>query len=226
MELKATESGSFNGMVKSPEVLVDRLVSLIEYRGVSDSSHVKRICAYTEVLMAHIYKSLKDKYALTKNDVEVYAKAAVFHDIGKVTITDDVLLKKGRYTHFEHETIKLHSIKGAEIIESFTDFFDPYFYKVCYEIVKYHHERWDGSGYPDGLAGEDIPLAARVVAIADVYDALTSVKEYKPRLPHKTAVEMIANGDCGLFDPEILDCFRKVKGKFERINKEFFGKFE
>ena len=224
-ESKSNESNAFKGMFKSADDIINALISLIEYRGVSDLTHVQRICGYTEILMTYIYKQNKEKYSLTKEDIEIYSTSAALHDIGKITVTDDILLKKGRYTQFEHETIKLHSIKGADIIESLKDLFDEKYYNICYEIVKYHHERWDGSGYPDSLQGEEIPLSARVVAIADVYDALTSVKIYKPRLPHKTAVEMIANGDCGLFDPDILECFKKVKGKFEKLNNEFFGPF-
>ncbi len=199
------------------------LISVIESRDLGDTSHSLRISLYTEILLKCLLKS--KKYNLTQRDIKVYADAAILHDIGKLMIPEAVLLKKGRFTPKEHEIMKLHSIRGAQIIESMRDSFNEDCYQICYDICKYHHERWDGSGYPKQLQGEEIPFGARVVAIADVYDALTSAKPYKPRLPHKTAVEMITNGDCGMFDPAILECFKTAKNDFEKVSIKYFGEF-
>ncbi len=212
-------------MAASYEPLIDMMTALIEHRSYDDVGHVRRIRQYTLVLLKSIYKNKNSKYKLKKEDIALYAQASTFHDIGKIAVPDHVLLKTGRLTDEERELMKLHSIRGAEIIEGLKNVFDSDYIKVCADICRSHHERWDGSGYPMQLSGEQIPFAARVVAIADVYDALTSVKPYKPRLPHKTAVEMITNGECGMFDPEILDCFKLVKSTFEKISISHFGRF-
>lgn len=210
----------------SPDSFFDILISMIEYRGLDDVTHAKRIRSYTEILLQGILITDRDRYNLTSDDIDVYAKSSVLHDIGKLMIPEYILLKKGRLTSREREVMKLHSIRGAQIIEQLCSTFNPKYYQACYDICKYHHERWDGSGYPEGLAGEEIPFGARVVAIVDVYDALTSVKPYKPRLPHKTAVEMITNGECGMFDPNILECFKNVRNGFEKVSTEFFGAYK
>jgi putative two-component system response regulator len=214
-----------NKKITSYDAIIDLLSSLIEYRNTDDVGHVQRIREYTKVLLKSIYKNKKERYNLKKSDIDIYSKASTFHDIGKIAIPDDLLLKKDRYTFEEREIMKQHSIKGAEFIEKLKGLLDETYIKICYDICKSHHERWDGSGYPENLKGEQIPFVARVVAIADVYDALTSYKLYKPRLPHKTAVEMITNGECGMFDPEILECFKLVKNDFEAISINSFGKF-
>jgi len=215
-----------NNQTPKYDALIDLMSSLIEYRDVCDTSHNERMRQYTKTLLKSIFTHKNEKYKLKKADIDIYTQAVTFHDIGKITIQDSILLKNGRLTLEEREIMKLHSMKGAEIIENLKGIFDDDFIKICSNICKYHHERWDGSGYPMGLAGEEIPFIARVFAIADVYDALISAKPYKPRLPHKTAVEMITNGECGMFDPEILECFKLSKNKFEKISIEHFGKFK
>lgn len=200
--------------------VLDLLTSLIEYRSLDGTSHVKRIRLYTEVLLKCIHKEKNGKYDFSKSDIKIYSMAGALHDIGKIFVPDHILFKKSKLSKEEREIIMLHSLKGAEVISGFKGVFDDKFIKVCYDTCKYHHERWDGSGYPDKLTGEDIPFIARVVAIVDVYDALTSVRLHKAQLPHKTAVEMITNGECGMFDPDILECFKMVKNKFNKISLE------
>lgn len=200
------------------DTIIDLLFSLIEYRNIEDIGHAQRIRKYTHILLESIYKNKNEKFKITKSDIEIYSKAATFHDIGKIAIPDYILLKKDRFNNEEREIMKMHSIKGAEFIEHLKGSIDDNYIKISSDICRFHHERWDGSGYPENLKGEEIPFIARVVAIADVYDALTSVKLYKPRLPHKTAVEMITNGECGMFDPEILECFKLVKNEFEKVS--------
>jgi len=212
-----------NTQFSEMSTLLDLLTSLIEYRGLDGVEHVKRIRLYAEVLLNCIYKEKKDKYNFSKSDIKMYSMVAALHDIGKIFVPDSVLFKKSKLNKEDREIIKLHSLKGAEIITQLKGIFDDEFIKACYDTCKYHHERWDGSGYPDKLSGEQIPFIARVVAIVDVYDALTSVRLHKPQLPHKTAVEMITNGECGMFDPDILDCFKMVKNKFNKISLETNG---
>ena len=208
------------------EPMLDLMTSLIEYRSLDGAAHVKRIRLYTEVLLKCIHKEKKDKYDFSKSDIKIYTMAAALHDIGKIFVPDHILFKKAKLNKEEREIIMLHSLKGTEIISQFKGVFDDKFIKVCYDTCKYHHERWDGSGYPDRLSGEEIPFIARVVAIVDVYEALTSVRLHKAQLPHKTAVEMITNGECGMFDPDILECFKIVKNKFSKIALETNGEIQ
>lgn len=133
--------------------------------------------------------------------------AAALHDIGKIAIPDEVLLKPGRLTPEEFEIMKTHTTKGCEILESLNYAQDEEYYRYSYEICRHHHERWDGKGYPDGLKGNQIPIWAQVVALADVYEALTGERVYKPVYSHEKALSMIVNGECGQFNPELLNCF-------------------
>lgn len=200
--------------------VVDFLISLIEHRCLEDTGHIERIRQYTTVLLESIYKNKRDKFNIEKDDIDLISKASTFHDIGKISIPDTILLKRDKFNDYEREVMKIHCEKGAEFISTLKGKFDDTFIKITYDVCMSHHERWDGSGYPNQLKGEEIPFVARVVAISDVYDALTSIKLYKPRIDHKTAVEMITNGECGMFDPEILECFKLVKNKFKKISGE------
>jgi putative two-component system response regulator len=131
------------------------------------------------------------------------------HDIGKIAIPDSILLKPGPLTPEEFEIMKTHTIRGCEILTSLNYTQDQVYFKYCYEICRYHHERWDGRGYPDGLKEEEISIWAQATSLADVYDALTSKRVYKAAFTHKQAVEMIMKGECGVFNPKMLDCFDK-----------------
>jgi putative two-component system response regulator len=136
------------------------------------------------------------------------------HDIGKIAISDLVLLKPGRLTAEEFTIMKTHTTEGCAILESINFTGDIAYYKYCYDICRHHHERWDGRGYPDGLAGDEIPLWAQVVSLADVYDALTNDRVYKPAIEHDVAVKMIMDGECGIFNPELLASFEKTAVQF------------
>ena len=137
------------------------------------------------------------------------------HDIGKIAIPDAVLNKPGRLTAEEFEIMKTHSLKGCELLQSINEGQDEEYYRFCYDICRSHHERWDGSGYPDGLAGNNIPIWAQVVSLADVYDALTSERVYKAAYTHAQAVSMILNGECGVFNPRLLNSFLSVASRLE-----------
>ena len=156
------------------------------------------------------------EYKLTKPEIEMIVSASALHDIGKITIPDSILLKPGKLTADEFEFMKSHAARGAEILAQVKGIWDEDYAKVCCDICRYHHERYDGRGYPDGLKGEEIPISAQIVSVADVYDALVSEHVYKQAIPLDKAFQMIITGECGLFSPKILTCFRNVREKFEK----------
>ena len=145
------------------------------------------------------------------------ARASALHDIGKIGIPDAILLKPGRLTPEEYEIMKNHTTIGCDILEKFHENQTEDFYRYCYEICRYHHERWDGNGYPDHLAGDEIPISAQIVAVADVYDALVSPRVYKSVYANNEAFDMIMNGECGQFSPDIMECFGLAKEDFFNI---------
>ena len=157
------------------------------------------------------------EYRLSKEEIGKIVTSSVLHDVGKIAIPDNILNKPGRLTKEEFEIMKQHTTKGCEILQKIPHIMDQGLYDYSYDICRHHHERWDGRGYPDGLSGDDISIWAQVVSVADVYDALTADRVYKKAFGHETAVEMIHNGDCGIFNPKVLEAFDMV---VDRIKKE------
>lgn len=198
------------------EFMIDALSSVVESRSAETGDHTKRIKYYTRIMLGYLKKNFP-KYGLTDAQVDAIARASVLHDIGKIGIPDAVLLKPGRLTAEEYEIMKTHTTIGCEILEKFYRDQTTEFYRYCYDICRHHHERWDGRGYPDHLAGDDIPISAQIVAIADVYDALVSPRVYKSSYTNNKAFEMIVNGECGQFSPDILECFGLAKNDFFNI---------
>lgn len=196
--------------------LMDVLGMVVEYRDLESGEHVQRVRTYTELLAREAMKRYPD-YGLTEEQVQKIAEASVLHDLGKIAIPDNVLLKPGRLTKEEFEQMKTHAAKGGEILLQIKDAWEDDFGDICYQICRHHHEKYDGRGYPDGLAGEDIPLSAQLVSIADVYDALVTDRVYKKAFSTEQAFEMITNGDCGTFSPKLMQCFRQVKPQFEEV---------
>ncbi len=143
--------------------------------------------------------------------------ASSLHDIGKIAIPDNILLKPAKLTQDEFEYMKSHTTRGSEILSSFKDIWEEEYQKIGYEICRHHHEKYDGKGYPDGLAGEEIPISAQLVSIADVYDALVSERVYKNAYSTDEAFHMIVTGECGVFSPKLLECFCHVKKDFEEL---------
>ena len=190
---------------KSNFLMVEILSNIVEFRNGESGLHVLHIRVITEILL-HKLMELTDQYHLLPSRMALIVNASALHDIGKISIPESILNKPGRLTAEEFEVIKTHSAIGAQILEN-----APYRQKeeliqVAHDICRWHHERFDGRGYPDGLCGDDIPIAAQVVALADVYDALTSVRVYKPAYSHEQAMQMILNGECGAFNPILLQC--------------------
>ncbi len=200
--------------------IIDILSTVVEFRSIESGNHIKRMKGFTKILLKYV-NVIYEEVHLSKETMEVIASAAAMHDVGKVAIPDSILLKPGRLTEEEYELMKEHTVKGCEILDSMATLQDENYYKYSYEICRYHHERYDGRGYPDGLAGDDIPLAAQVVAVADVYDALVSKRIYKDAYTHEEAFQMIMNGECGVFDPRLLECFVLAKAEMEALSREY-----
>lgn len=153
-----------------------------------------------------------DRYGLSKEDISFISSLSALHDIGKITVAEGILNKPGKLTTKEWEIMKAHTVNGDSILDSASNSDDhEKLMQIAHEIVRSHHERWDGSGYPDGLSGDMIPISAQVVSIADVYDALTSNRCYKKAFSHETAVRMICEGECGSFNPLLTECFRDIE---------------
>lgn len=187
------------------DLMIDILSHIVEFRNGESGLHVLHIRVLTELLLRRLVQKT-EKYKLASADIRRISMASALHDIGKVAIPEDILNKPARLTKEEFEIMKLHSEKGAQLLKDLAFHQDKPLLKAAYEICLWHHERYDGRGYPHGLAGEEIPIAAQVTALADVYDALTGERVYKRAIPHNEALKMILNGECGAFNPILLEC--------------------
>jgi len=197
-------------------LMIDILSHIVEFRNGESGLHVVHIRKLTEMLLKRLVEKT-GKYRLTQADIKLISTASAFHDIGKIVIPEQILNKPGRLTFDEFGLMKTHAAKGAEMLNGVTiRGKEPLLDYAC-DICHWHHERYDGCGYPDGLKGEEIPICAQVTALADVYDALTSERVYKKAFSHETAVQMILNGECGAFDPLLLECLTDIK---DEINEE------
>jgi adenylate cyclase len=212
---------------RTQEGIIGSFCSMSEYRDPETGAHILRTQEYIKALALHLQKHPKFKTTLTNEIIELLFKAAPLHDIGKIGIRDDILLKNGSLDDTEFRTMKSHPQIGAEIIASVAAQigWNP-FMKIAHQISLYHQEKWDGSGYPHGLAGEDIPLPARFMALADVYDALISQRVYKPAFSHKKAVSIIKEGKNKHFDPILVDAFEAIHEQFQAIALRFLDSDE
>lgn len=190
---------------KSSSTMINILSHIVEFRNGESGLHVLHIQTATDILLRTLVRK-NDKYNLNAADISLISTASALHDIGKINIPASILNKPGKLTKEEFDTMKAHTTTGAEILDKLPFQQESPLVKTAYAICRWHHERWDGRGYPDGLKGEDIPIAAQVVAMADVYDALTSERCYKKAFGHDKAMEMILNGECGQFNPLLLEC--------------------
>lgn len=203
-------------LMRRNQDIIEILGTVVEYRNMESGEHVKRVGEYTRIL-AETFMVEYPEYGLTQDKINVIVSASALHDIGKITIPDSILLKPGRLTKEEFEYMKSHTTRGCELLESMKDVLDTQYKKVSYEICRHHHERFDGKGYPDGLAGDAIPLPAQLVSVADVYDALVNERCYKDAFSPEKAFHMIVNGECGVFSPRLMEVFRKVRPEFEKL---------
>jgi len=192
------------------------LSHIVEFRNGESGLHVLNIKKITECLMNELIAS-NEKCEFTKADIPIVCNASALHDIGKISIPDEIINKPGRFTDEEFAIMKTHAAIGASMLDDLPFYQDEPLIKAAYDICKCHHERYDGRGYPDGLLGDDIPMTAQIVSIADVYDALTADRCYRKGFSHDKAMEMIFNGECGAFNPKLLDCLKRVEKKIIKV---------
>lgn len=199
---------------KQNQEIIDMLGTVVEFRNLESGEHIQRVKKYTEILGRQFAKQYPE-YGLTDEKIETIVAASALHDIGKIAIPDSILLKPGKLTKDEFDYMKSHTIRGCELLDSMHVQWDKNTRQASYEIIRHHHERYDGKGYPDGLKGEDIPISAQLVSLADVYDALVNERCYKEAFSKEKAFSMIINGECGIFSPRLMETFRTVREAFE-----------
>lgn len=207
---------------KNNRILIEILSQIVEFRNGESGRHVLNVNIITGILLEQLTQ-ITDKYNISWSDRLIITTAASLHDIGKIGIDDKILNKAGRLTPQEIEKMKEHTVIGASILENMELFKEEELVKTAYQICRWHHERYDGRGYPDGLKGEEIPICAQVVALADVYDALVSRRVYKKSYSHEEAMKMILGGKCGAFNPVLLQCLTEAQDKIKDsivINEE------
>lgn len=197
---------------KNNRMMISILSQIVEFRNGESGAHVLHINIITELILERLIQKT-DKYDLSSSVRRMIVTASALHDIGKIGIDDKILNKPGKLTKEEFEVIKTHSAIGASMLENL-EYNEP-LVRIAHDICRWHHERYDGKGYPDGLKGEEIPISAQVVALADVYDALISDRVYKKAYSHEKAVEMILNGECGTFNPLLLECLKDIQGRLK-----------
>ena len=205
-------------LAKNNEFLVNALGTVVEFGSAESGDHIQRVKTFTKIILNSV-KTLYPEYNLSDEQIELISTASALHDVGKIAIGDSILAKPGALTKDEFEEMKKHTIYGCEILESFK-LEESEFYKYCYDICRWHHEKYDGKGYPDQIAGEEIPIWAQVTGIADCFDALVSKRVYKDAYATETAYDMIKRGECGLFSDQLLDAFEFSKPELFALVEE------
>lgn len=198
--------------------------TLVENKDDNTGGHIRRTSAYAELIAGTLRKNRKYKTVMTRDYLRNLIKAAPMHDIGKIGVSDEILQKPGKLTADEFEKMKEHTVNGGRIIkDTFGHLLEVEYESMAYQVARYHHEKWNGNGYPDGLAGEDIPLCARIMAVADVFDAVSSRRCYREAMPLEECYRIIENGRGTDFDPDVVDAFMSEREKIEEI---YFSKIE
>ena len=202
------------------DTLVGVLSHIVEFRNGESGAHVRHIRIITELLL-HRLLEISSNYAITAEQQDLIPLASALHDIGKIGIDEKILNKPGKLTPEEFKVIQTHSMLGAKMLHDLDGFAEQPLLQTAYEIARWHHERWDGRGYPDGLKGDEIPISAQLVSLADVYDALTSERCYKKAFSHEKAVQMILNGECGAFNPLLLQCLTDIQADLKEELQQY-----
>ena len=195
------------------EDIIELLGNVVEARNRESGQHVKRVKLYSNIIARDFVEHFPE-YGLQEHDVDIITSAAALHDVGKIMIEDAILLKPGRLTDEERARMQQHTTLGTELLAYADGIWDLDYQQACEEICHYHHERYDGRGYPEHLVGDEIPISAQIVALADVWDALVNERAYKAAIPCERAFAMIVNGECGVFSPKILEAFHRCKEQF------------
>ena len=204
---------------KISDLMINIFSHIVEFRNGESGAHVLHIRIITELLLRRLLE-ISSRYSITAEQQDMIPLASALHDIGKIGIDEKVLNKPGKLTPEEFEVIKTHSMLGAQILYDLDNFSEQPLLQTAYEIARWHHERWDGRGYPDGLKGDEIPISAQLVSLADVYDALTSERCYKKAFSHEKAMQMILNGECGAFNPLLLQCLTNIQSDLKEELKQ------
>lgn len=195
--------------------IIESLSTAIEFRSGESGEHVKRIRRLTRLLLEELGRTGKKEYVFSDREIQEISQASIMHDVGKIAISDLILNKPGRLTDEEFEIMKSHTVMGCQVLEQIPQYKNNRLYQYAYDICRHHHERWDGKGYPDGLKGRVITVWSQVVSVADVFDALTNKRVYKPAIPVPEAMDMIFTGQCGAFNPELLEALEKILPQIE-----------
>lgn len=216
-DLEKAVKEQFYERQKNNDLMISILSHIVEFRNGESGLHIQNVKMITELLLKQLAQ-LTDKYSLSEADIALISMASAIHDVGKISIPEEILNKPGRLTAEEFEVMKTHTEIGSKMLSDLPiEQFNSPLAKVTYEICRWHHERYDGEGYPDGLKGEEIPIAAQVVALSDVYDALTSERCYKKAFSHDEALIMILDGKCGVFNPILLQCLTGISDRLKRV---------
>lgn len=200
---------------KNTTMLVGVLSQIVEFRNGESGLHVQHIQVLTELILERVLERT-NLYKISAEEQDNIPLSSALHDIGKIAIDEKILNKPGRLTPEEFEIMKKHTTYGSEMLRKLPNFKDESLLQTAYNIARWHHERWDGRGYPDGLKGDEIPICAQIVSLADVYDALTSERCYKKAFPHEKAMQMILNGECGAFNPLLLECLTDIQDTLQQ----------
>lgn len=198
---------------KVNEDTIELLSSVVEARSLESGTHVKRVKLFSGVLARKVAE-LCPEYGLDDHKIKLMESAACMHDVGKISVPDAILNKPGKLTPEEFEEMKRHTVYGVKVIDETKKLWEEEYYTLCREICESHHERWDGRGYPHAIKGDEIPISAQIVAVADCYDALTTDRVYKKAFPTEKAFSMILNGECGTFGPKLMACFKECEESF------------
>ena len=204
----------FKELQRIHDNMIELIGQMVEYKNPESHSHVRRIKGLTKI-MAEEMNILYPDYNLDEETIGMLVSACALHDIGKIAIPDTIMLKPGRLTDEEYEYMKSHTLRGVDIINTVQNVWNSKYDRIVHEVVRSHHEKFDGGGYPDGLKGDSIPITAQIVSLADTYDALVNDRIYKKAFPKDVAFNMINVGDCGVFPPRILECFKQCRAKLE-----------
>ncbi len=205
---------------KSNTNIIEIWGTVVEYRDFESGEHINRVKGYTRILAERLATEYPE-YGLDQEMIDVIVSASALHDVGKIAIPDNILLKPGKLTDEEFACMKTHTTRGGEILQNIRNAWDDEYGEISYQICRHHHEKFDGRGYPDGLVGDEIPIAAQIVSIADVYDALVNERVYKDAFPKEEAFRMITEGECGKFNPKLLECFRIERKAFEELKVSY-----
>ena len=200
-------------IIELNEGMIEALSTAIEFRSGESGEHVKRIRDITKLML----ENTEFGSGLSAEEIEQISLGAIMHDVGKIAVSDGILNKPGKLTEAEYEEMKKHTVRGADMLSQIPQMKKMDAYQYAYDIARHHHERWDGRGYPDGLKGNEIPVSAQIVSIADVYDALVSRRVYKSAIEYDRALEMIQNGECGVFNPELVRAFLSIEGRIRKM---------